>query len=187
MEKSRIMIIFFIILIVSVYTCNKIVKTKYENMNKVNANYYHLNSISDSILMHDFDYCSKSPFLTASYFEEDKEKNHNFYYMFPFIKIGDYFIIKFDPIESVFFSYDNNILSNEIYGIDIKTKSKIIDKYFYLLVCVSNKQVVEQITTPSERILLNTKLTLNEILRFTPDEIINNKIQIIDSIKSIVL
>ena len=153
---------------------------------------YNETRMSDSILYSNFGYSTNSPYVDCfttpqiSYIdEEDKDDRPTTYNVFdigyPFITVGDFYIVKFDEFSSIDFSCTNDTISSILGEIKIKVNSKLPREGVYLLIVVSQKYCDSQ----SSKFVLDRYLILDEIFRFYPNDVITNTDYIINKINTI--
>jgi len=155
---------------------------------------------SDSILFSLFNYNSMAPLIMLSkltltsplYKEDDEDKTDDYLGILPFIRVGDYYILKYGGFDNfVVCETTDREISVILDSIKINTNKSIeeidVNGAIYFLVQVSEKDVKKNIPLLFTATNIEGKLTFDEKLRFTPQEILNNKDSIISKINDIII
>ena len=144
-----------------------------------------------------FNYNSMAPLIMLSkltltsplYKEDDEDKTDDYLGIFPFIKVGDYYILKYGGIENfVLCETTDWEISVMLDSIRINTNKSIegID-VCYFLVQVSEKDFKRNtpflLISPTN---IEGNITFDEKFRFTPNEVLNNKDSIVSKINDII-
>ncbi len=160
---------------------------EYQNKLKLNWN-------ADCILYKHFDYSTNSPFVDCfstpekTYIEEDDFDEHPAGYNifdigFPFITVGDFYIVKFEELSRDFFKYRNDTLFSKYIYLDeikIKVNSDLAKETVYVLVVVKQKTC-----NTISGFIMDKSLLFEEVLRFSINDILNDSDYIVNKINSI--
>jgi len=167
--------------------------------------------VCDSVLFSVFDYNSNAPIINADYLTKDFGLGYSDYstdidvIVFPFIRVGDYYILKFCSYTLWEYSQKTELLTIEYAGFKINVSDSLVGvssgihislpylekkkDIVYLLLKVVDKgfeMVFENEMLDIVNDFLECSLTFDEFYRFTIEDVLDNSEYVINKIDSIV-